>query len=39
MSTLPKNNKSYRIGDNTLTFLGINPKGIAEDIRGKKLDD
>lgn len=39
MSTLPKNNKSYRIGDNTLTFLGINPKGIAEDIRGKNLDD
>ena len=39
MSTLPKNNKSYRIGDNTLTFLGINPKGIAENIRGKKLDD
>lgn len=39
MSTLPKNNKSYRIGDNTLTFLGVNPKGIAEDIRGKKLDD
>ena len=39
MSTLPENNKSYRIGDNTLTFLGINPKGIAEDIRGEKLDN
>ena len=39
MSTLPENNKSYRIGDNTLTFLGINPKSIAEDIRGKKLDN
>lgn len=39
MSTLPDNNKSYRIGDNTLTFLGINPKGIAEDIRGEKLDN
>ena len=39
MSTLGKNNKAYRIGDNTLGFLGIDPKAIAENIRGVNLDN
>lgn len=35
---MPKNNRSYHIGDNTISFLGINPKSIAESIRGHSLD-
>lgn len=37
LSVLPSNNKAYRIGDNTLTFMGLNPTSIAENIRGIDL--